>query len=125
IRIAPPVAEAAPEPEVRRPKGVTVTCRRCGRLIARQRECPYCDVGSSEDPLPEEPETAPEPTFPRHEAAVPVVAVPPLSLELEEPAFVPREQEEEDEEPDPYGMVDKDKPRCPKCRKDMEFGAVL
>src|SRR5436305_2041443 len=115
----------------------TVICQGCGQAFAvppgysrNKIQCPGCgvicqvpagDVDRSEEPLPQEPETAPEPTFPRQDAAgVPVVAVPPLSLELDEPAFVPREQEEDDEEPDPYDMVDKDKPRCPKCRKDME-----
>src|SRR5262249_46378051 len=122
---SPRVGEVAPAPVAPKPKGLGLTSRRCGRPILRQRECPYCDVGTSDDPLPEEPETAPEPTFPRQEAAVPVATIPPLSLELDEPAFVPRQQEEEDDEPDPYETADKDKPRWPKCRKEVEFGAVL
>jgi hypothetical protein len=120
---APPTS-ALPEPPPRKPAARTFACRRCGRQVERQRECPVCDAEGRDEPLPLEPETAPEPTFPPSSA--PVANVAPLSLELdEEPTeWVPGVQEEEDEDPDPYHLADKDKPRCPKCRKDMEFGAV-
>jgi hypothetical protein len=45
-----------------------------------------------------------------------------LELDESEPMGV---VEEDDDEPDPYMMADRDVPRCPKCHKDMTVGAVV
>jgi hypothetical protein len=105
----PVLLEEAPRQEeppeaipVRKPQEMLFPCRRCGRLIRKQRECPSCD-GFPEGPLPEAPPGAG-----------------PLSLELDEPS---RAGEEEDATP--YLLADKELPRCPKCHKEMAVGAVI
>jgi hypothetical protein len=79
-----------PPPEVR------FKCRRCGRKVRRQGECPVCNG-------------APEP-----EKGVP-------QLELGEA----RREDEEEEEGTPYVLADKELPTCPKCHKEMPEGADL
>jgi hypothetical protein len=109
----PPPREEEPsaEPAVRKPAGLLFTCRRCGRMVRRQRECPACD-GVPEEPLPLSAE-------PKADAAVGVL---PHSLELEDP--VPASADE-DEDASPYLLADKELPTCPKCRKEMQHGAVV
>lgn len=126
-RPSAPVPAPAPEPEMKKPRVQTVPCRRCGRQILRQRECPLCDVQRSDEPLPLEPDEPPEPTFPTPPESRTDDVVAPISMELDDPPeeWVPPTPVEDDDEPAPYETLDKDKPRCPKCRKDMEFGAVL
>jgi hypothetical protein len=108
-----------PEPEpTRREKEPTFACRRCGQPVRRQRECPFCDA-LRDDPLPVEPEVAPQ------AARVPVVDLAPRALELDEEPMSLLPAEDEDEESVPYETADRGIPRCPKCRKDMEAGAVV
>ncbi|MFO0878413.1 MAG: hypothetical protein U0840_13830 [Gemmataceae bacterium] len=73
----------------------TITCRRCGKKIRKQRECPVCDAA--------------EPTSP----AVPV-------MELDAPP-----SPEDDEDASPYDMADKDVRSCPQCNKALVLGAVV
>lgn len=87
-----PAAKAkAKEKPAAKPAEALVTCRRCGRKIRKQRECPACD--GAEEPA--------------------VARVAPHSLELDEPT--PAVTDEDDASP--YLMADKDLPVCPKCRK--------
>jgi ribosomal protein L32 len=99
-----PAAEREPEPAAApAAKGAEqlVKCRRCGRRVRAQRECPSCDAPES-----------------------PVAAVTPHALELDEPPG-PREWSDLDEDASPYLLADKDLPICPKCKKEMPAGAVL
>jgi hypothetical protein len=101
----PPTApKAAPAPKTK-PADERVKCRRCGRLIARQRECPSCDEIEEN---------------PSEELAK---ATGPLSMSLDDVPMVAEEDDEEDESP--YLLADKDIPLCPKCRKPMAIDAVL
>ena len=106
---APP-PKAAP-PTKSKPVDERVNCRRCGRLIARQRECPSCDV-EVEEPL------SAEPSAPRTTSATPLS----FSMDDVEPMAMALEDEEDEA---PYLLADKDIPLCPKCRKPMTIGAVL
>ena len=132
----PPVAEAEPLRPRPEPASAVVsespttpapgppetrfTCRRCGNPVRRQRECPVCGI-ESDAPLSPDPDQAPPPAPP----PAPVVGLAPGSLELdeEEPAML--QPAEDEDEPSPYLLADKDLPRCPRCRKDMPQGAVL
>jgi RNA polymerase subunit RPABC4/transcription elongation factor Spt4 len=125
---------SAPPPPPPKQRDLLFACRRCGRMIARQRECPVCDV---EEPsvLPVEPGAA----VPLAPTPAPSPAMPPFALELDErPARPPVSLELEEEEPEvlrydddldeettPYVLADKDRPICPKCQRLMERGAVL
>jgi hypothetical protein len=94
--------DAQPEPGPAKPPpraDLWFPCRRCGRKVRRQGECPSCNAAP-------EPEAAP--------------GVPRLELDEEPPR--PAEGEEEGT---PYLLADKLLPRCPKCRKEMAEGAVL
>jgi hypothetical protein len=95
----------ASEPVVRKSAEMLFPCRRCGRLIRKQRECPSCD-GAPEGAAPESP-----------------VGIAPHSLELDPPPPPAPILYEEDDSP--YLLADKDLPRCPKCNKEMPEGAVL
>jgi hypothetical protein len=99
-----------PEPVTRKPHEMLFPCRRCGRMIRRQRECPHCD-GAPED-LGAVPQTP-----------VPV-GLAPHSLELGG-ADAPSGAMDPDEDDSPYVLADKEIPSCPKCHKDMAPGAVL
>ncbi len=90
-----PVADPLPT----RRKELLVPCRRCGKLIRRQRECPDCDA--AEEPL--------------------IAKI--GSLELDEPS-PPRSILDEDD-PTPYQLADKDIPTCPSCRKELPKGGVV
>jgi hypothetical protein len=102
-----PFAGEEPRQEEKPPvREMTFKCRRCGWKVRRQGECPYCDA----------------PPGPDAETAVETpVGVAPRSLELEEPPARPAEDDEDDGRP--YLVADRDLPRCPKCRKEMEVGA--
>jgi hypothetical protein len=103
----PPDEESAPPPPAARGKpGARILCRRCGRAIRKQRECPDCDA--ADEPLPAEP-AAPLP-----------VGLSAHGMELDEPAAPA-----DDEDDSPYVLADKLAPSCPKCHKDMTPGAVL
>ena len=105
-----PVPKAAPVPKTK-PVDERVNCRRCGRLIVRQRECPSCDA-VEEEPVAEEAETRAKGSGP-------------LSLSLDEGSTSPVVPGEDEEDESPYLLADKDIPLCPKCRKPMAIGAVL
>jgi hypothetical protein len=107
---APREERGDPEPVVRRPREILFPCRRCGRMIRRQRECPHCD-GAPE-------ELGPVPLTP------PPVGLSPHSMELGE-ADSPHTSAIDDEDDSPYLLSDKELPTCPKCQKDMVPGAVL
>jgi hypothetical protein len=109
----PPPERGDPEPVIRKPREMLFPCRRCGRMIRRQRECPHCD-GVPEDP-------GPVPVTP---AAPLAVGLAPHSLELGQPDAPPGAIDP-DEDDSPYLLSDKELPTCPKCHKDMERGAVM
>lgn len=88
----PAVVSSPPRPAPE----MLVSCRRCGRKIKRQRECPVCDVGVDE-PLSPEP-------------------IRPVSLELDEPETL---MPVDEEDASPYVLADKLMPTCPKCKKDL------
>lgn len=98
----PPTKPTRPTPTATR-KDLLVPCRRCGRKILRQRECPSCDA--------EEP------------SAVPFS--PPMSLELDDPPRAETKSTEEEEDTTPYLLADKDLPICPKCKRQMPLDAVV
>jgi hypothetical protein len=100
-----------PEPVTRKPRELLFPCRRCGRMIRRQRECPHCDnVPEDTEPVPEAPAA---------------VGVAPHSLELGEPDSPPGAIDPDEEDASPYLLSAKEIPSCPKCLKDMVPGAVL
>ena len=106
-----PSPKASPAPKAKsKPADERVNCRRCGRLVVRQRECPSCDA-LEETPSAELPAE-------RAKSTVPLS----LSLDDVEPLTTSGEDEEDES---PYLMADKDVPLCPKCRKPMAIGAVL
>lgn len=90
--------EPAPKPKPKR-KEMLIPCRRCGKMIRKQRECPNCD-----GPVEEEPSEV-------------------GSLELGEAA--PRRPVDPEEDDSPYLLSDKELPTCPRCRKDMPLDSVL
>ena len=104
-----PAPRAAPATKAK-PADERVKCRRCGRLVVRQRECPSCDAEVEE-------KLSAEPAATRTTGTVPL-----LSLDDVEPLALSNEDEEDES---PYLMADKDIPLCPKCRKPMEIGSVL
>jgi hypothetical protein len=110
----PPPREESPAPEpVKKPRVQHFPCRRCGRPIRKQRECPHCDgVPEEAGPVPE----TPAPPTP--------VGVAPHSMELDESAG-PSGVVDPDEDDSPYLLSEKELPTCPKCQKDMVRGAVL
>jgi hypothetical protein len=98
--------EPAPEPPpvlapVSKRKEMLFPCRRCGRPVRAQRECPSCDAGE-----------------------LPVDAPGSRALELDEPPL-PQGHPDLDEDPSPYLFAEKDLPTCPRCKKEMPRGAVL
>jgi hypothetical protein len=97
---------------VRKQEVMLFPCRRCGRMIRRQRECPSCDRVPDDGSLPVDP------------AKRPPVGVAPHSLELDEPD-APVARGDEDEDDSPYLVAGGMMPRCPKCHKDMARGTVL
>jgi hypothetical protein len=104
-----PAPLPAPAPKAKakqpvKPQEMLYSCRRCGRQIRKQRECPSCD-GAPDIPVQQSP---------------PASTSAPLALELEEPG-----PDNTDEDASPYLLADKDLPTCPKCRKVMEPGSVL
>jgi hypothetical protein len=118
--------ERDPEPvPVRKDREMTFACRKCGRPIKRQRECPVCGV-EPDDPLPVDPDDSPAVASASVSAPV---GLAPGSMELDEPEpmeMIPDPDEEEwNEDPSPYETAERDKPRCPRCHKEMEFDGVL
>lgn len=112
-----PVRAPKPVPEAQSKKIDTrVKCRRCGRLITRQRECPSCDKGGDE-PLREEP----TPVAPGRKSDGT------LALGLDDTEDSPRvkKQPADEEDDSPYFLADKDLPICPECRKQMVMDAVV
>jgi hypothetical protein len=97
---AVPMFDDEPAPRPAKRQEMLVPCRRCGKKIRRQRECPNCDGPVEER---EEP------------AGV-------GSLELDDP---PRPIDADEVDDSPYAFSDKELPTCPQCRKDMPRGAVL
>jgi hypothetical protein len=89
-----------------------VKCRRCGQLIRRQRECPRCDAEPG-GVLPVEPDEKPKD----------VLGLAPHSMELDGPGPLSLASEQEEDE-SPY-QISGQMPTCPKCKKDMEKGAVI
>ncbi len=103
-----PARKASAGPKAKsKPVDDRVHCRRCGRLVVRQRECPSCD----------EVEETPSDEL----RAERTKSSAPLSLSLEDAEPLDMVEEEES----PYLLADKDIPLCRKCRKPMEIGAVL
>jgi hypothetical protein len=107
---APPREEPPVEAPARKPKELLFPCRRCGRMIRRQRECPACD-GVTEEPLA------------AGAAALPAMGLGSHALELDEPTGEPANDPDEDDSP--YLLAEKQRPTCPKCRREMEHGATL
>jgi hypothetical protein len=101
-----PVAEEAPPPPPRKKKAAPpeflVPCRRCGRMIRRQRECPDCDAA---EVLPKPADGSP---------VVPLMEIP----EADETA-------DEEENSDPYTLAGGDVRLCPHCQKELKPGAVV
>jgi hypothetical protein len=91
-----PAPTPAPAPAARVPE-MLFACRRCGRKVRRQGECPSCD-GTPE------------------QAALPFA---PGALELDE-----RPGEDEDDGT-PYEVAGGELPRCRKCRKELAPDAVV
>jgi hypothetical protein len=89
----PPRKKKAPPPEFQ------VPCRRCGRMIRRQRECPDCDAAE----------------LPKPAGDVPLVPL----MEIPEAA------EDEEENSDPYALTGGDVRLCPQCQKELKPGAVV
>jgi hypothetical protein len=104
---AKPEEPALPQWFVPKPQELVFKCRRCGRKVRRQGECPACDSSA-----PSVEERAEETPFAPH------------ALELDEPPR-PRADEEDEEGATPYRFADADVPTCPKCRKEMAPGAVV
>lgn len=121
--VIPPNEPAAPPPLPPKARGLLFACRRCGRMIRRQRECPVCDA---DEPGLLSPEPAEAPASPAPPLA-PLPVARPMSLELDdEPALPMRVADDDlDEEATPYVLADKDHPICPECTRPMEPGAVL
>ena len=107
---SPSREEPPPEPAPRKQPEMLVPCRRCGRKIRKQRECPSCDR-EPEGTLPVEPESPKPFGLTAH------------ALELDEPEAAPPREEEDDESP--YVLADKLLPTCPKCHKEMALDAVM
>lgn len=106
--VAKPAAPAKPATAPatgRKPAEALFPCRRCGRQIRKQRECPSCDV----EPQGLLSET-PEEVSPR------------VSMELDEVLPVATDGEDDDS---PYVLADKPAATCPRCRREMGEGAVL
>jgi hypothetical protein len=96
FRAAEPVEEPAP---ATKPALVEMrfNCRRCGRLVRRQGECPSCDADKMPSGQP----------------------VPVLRLSLDEPVV------EEEEDASPYGVAGADEIPCPQCRELLPPDSVL
>ena len=92
---APPRKKKAAPPEF------LVPCRRCGRLIRRQRECPDCDAAELPKPASDGP-------------VIPLLEIPEAD-----------ETEDEEENSDPYALTGGDIKLCPKCQKELAPGAVV
>lgn len=88
---APPKPEAKPPVEER-----LFNCRRCGRKVRRQGECPSCDADSL-------PAARGEPSWPS----------------VDEPS------EDDDEGPPLYGVEGSEDIQCPKCTKRLPPETVL
>jgi ribosomal protein L32 len=96
-------SEPPPVNTVAKKQELLFKCRRCGRKIRAQRECPVCDAASEE--------------------AVAVGGV--IAMELEdEPVRAPSDADFE-ADVTPYLFAEKDLPKCPKCKKEMPRDAVL
>lgn len=107
LPVAEPVkAKAKTKPA--RPKELLFPCRRCGRMIRKQRECPACD-GGDEAALPENP----------------VPALGAHALELDEPLPILEAAAVEEEDVSPYVFADKELGRCPQCKKSLPLDTVL
>lgn len=90
----PPVYVATPTPTDPR-----VPCRRCGRPVRRQRECPSCDAFPEEEPA----------TATLGEAG----SIPTLEIPTEE------------DETTPYLLEGGELRLCPECKKEMEPESVV
>lgn len=89
---APIEADVEEEP---RPAEALVLCRRCGRKVRRQRECPMCD-------------------------AVPAAQGPGVvQMELADGSLT------DEDDDSPYDLCDKLGPTCPKCHVEMLPDAVV
>jgi hypothetical protein len=109
-----PAAEVAPAPEpeesaaaplpAKKPAAAEwrVPCRRCGRMVRRQGECPSCDG-----------EAAP---------AAGERGGPALSLSLDEP---PAPDQDPEDDGQPYLFEGGEESHCPRCRKPMKAGDVV
>ncbi len=99
------VAEEAPPPPRKKkkaPAALLVPCRRCGRMIRRQRECPDCDAAE---------------VLPKPAGDGPVVPL------LEIPDTDPEDDEWGNS--DPYAVAGGDVKLCPACQKELAPGAAL
>lgn len=105
VAVAAPVPAAAPRkaPASKKP-ALPFQCRRCGRAIRKQRECPSCDAVE--------------------EAEQPVDAFQPHSLELDDAPAGPGQVEDEDDA-SPYLFAEKDRPVCPKCKSQLPADSVF
>jgi hypothetical protein len=110
----PPATRPPPPPEL------PFNCRRCGRKVRRQGECPDCNARPPVLVLdPDAPPGAPTATAPVDDPPV----VPRLELD-ETPLPAPPAYDPEEDE-DPYLLADRDYPVCPGCRKTLPPGGVV
>lgn len=93
-----PVGELPPKPAA---VGMRFNCRRCGRLVRRQGECPDCNPGSAPVSENAEPVWWPAVDTPDDKSA------------------------EDEEDSSPYEVEGADEVRCPKCSFLLPPGSVL
>lgn len=96
----PPAADLDARPAARKkaPAVQMFPCRRCGRLVHKQRECPDCDK-------------APE----NEEGLEPLAAVPRMEVD----------EEPQEDAAEPYTFEGGDVPQCPKCHRDLAADGVV
>jgi hypothetical protein len=94
--------DAGPPRRKQAPPEFLVPCRRCGRMIRRQRECPDCDA--AEVLLSKPADGGP---------VVPLMEIPDAA------------ETEDEENSDPYTLAGGAVKLCPKCEKELAPGAVV
>jgi hypothetical protein len=102
-----PATESVPAKKRAAPEW-TVPCRRCGRMVRRQGECPSCDG----EPAPAAGEQASRGRQPPEPA---------LSLSLDDPPTGGWNPEDDE----PYLVEGGEERHCPRCRKAMKAGDVV